>query len=90
MGFEARKPDFVEWNNKGADQPVHPRSLIRAFAIHILKIIMTLLATHKILIYYLVFVAEQTGLSLTLSETQKKGFLRSRPIYEGSIKKLDF
>ena len=42
---------------------------------------MTSLSTHKILIVFLVLVAEQDSLSLILSETPKTGFLMPRPIY---------
>ena len=36
-------------NNKGADQPAHPRSLISVFVIHLLEIVISRLATCKIL-----------------------------------------
>ena len=65
-------------NNKGADQPAHPHSLIRAFVIRLLECIISRLATSEI--FEVVSVAEQAGLNLTLSETQKTGFLTSRPI----------
>ena len=38
----------------------------------------------EILIFYLVSVAEQAGLNLTLSETPKTGFLALRPIWKCS------
>ena len=69
-------------NNKGADQPAHPRSLISAFIIHLLESIISRLATSRISIFKLVSVAEQAGLSLALSETPKTGFLVTRPIFE--------
>ena len=52
-------------NNKGADQPGLLRSLIIAFTILSLESIIDKLATftYQILIFYLVFVNEQTGLS---------------------------
>ena len=56
-------------NNKGADQPAHPRRLISTFNIRFLKTIISRLATSKIAIFLLVSVAEQAGLSLALSET---------------------
>ena len=35
MGLDVRKPVFRGFaNNKGADQPVHPHSLISTFVIH--------------------------------------------------------
>ena len=45
-----------------------------------LESIILRLATSKILILYLVYVAEQPGLNLTFSETLKTGFLATRPI----------
>ena len=68
-------------NIKGADQPAHSRRLISAFVIRILKSIISKLASSKISIFYLVSVAEETGLSLPLSETMKTGFLASGPIW---------
>ena len=65
-------------NNTGADQPAHPRSLISAFVIHFLESIICKLATGEISIFYLVSVAEETGLKLALSETLKTGFLGTR------------
>ena len=44
------------------------------------------LATGEISIFYLVSVAEETGLKLALSETPKTGFLATRPIYSLIIK----
>ena len=44
------------------------------------------LATSEISIFYLVSVAEETGLKLALSETPKTGFLATRPIYSLIIK----
>ena len=38
-----------------------------------------LLATGEISIFYLVSVAEETGLKLALTETTKTGFLAARP-----------
>ena len=61
-------------NNKDADQPAHPPSLISAFVFCFLESITFKLATSK------VSIAEQAGLSLTLSETPKTGFLVPRPI----------
>ena len=41
--------EFV--NNKSADQPAHPRSLISAFVIQVLESIISKLATSKFLIF---------------------------------------
>ena len=38
-------------NNKGADQPAHPRSLISAFVIRLLEKIISKLATTEFLIF---------------------------------------
>ena len=62
-------------NNKGADQPAHPRSLISAFIVHCLDSIISLLAIAKISRLNVVSVAEQAGLSLTWSQPPKTGFL---------------
>ena len=70
MGLVARKPVF---------EGLHPHSLIRAFVIHLVEIIISRLATSKISIYSIVSVAEQAGLNLTLSETPKIGFVAMRP-----------
>ena len=77
---------WVFVNNKGADQPAHLCSLISAFVIRLLGSFISRLATSKILISYLVTVAEQAGLNITLSETLKTGFLMWRPIL---LNKLD-
>ena len=62
-------------NNKGTDQPVHPCSLISTFVVRCLDSIIPLVSLSKISSLLLVSVAEQTGLSLTWSETPKTGFL---------------
>ena len=66
-------------NNTGADQPAHPRSLISAFVIRLMKSIICKLAIGEISFFQLVSVAEETGLKLALSETPKTGFLATRP-----------
>ena len=68
-------------NNTGADQPVHPGSLISAFVIRILESTISKLATIEISLFQLVSVAEETGLSLALWETPKTGFVATRPKY---------
>ena len=42
-----RKPVFAICNNKGADQPAHPRSLISAFVVRCLDSIILILATDE-------------------------------------------
>ena len=49
---------WLHGNNKRADQ----RSLISAFVVYSMEIILAELATHKVSLFYLVYVAEQTGL----------------------------
>ena len=51
--------------------------LISAFAIRLLERIISRLTTIEISIFYLVSVAEEIGLNLSLSETPKTGFLAS-------------
>ena len=84
-----RKPVFGGVaNNTFADQPAHPRSLIRAFVIDFLESITSRLATSEISIFQLVSVAEQAGLNLTLSEAPKTGLVAARPIlydFRGNI-----
>ena len=67
-------------NNKGADQPAHQRSLISAFVISLLESMTFRLASSEISIFYLVSIAEQSGLNLALWETPKTGFVMTRPI----------
>ena len=71
-------------NNKGADQPAHPRSLISAFVIRLLESIISRLATREILIFQLVSVVEQAGLSPGWSETPKTFFSREAHCMLGS------
>ena len=68
-------------NNKGADQPAQSRSLISAFVIRFLESTILKLATSEISFFKLVSVADETGLSLALSETPNTGFLETRPKY---------
>ena len=61
-------------NNKGADQPAHPRSLISAFVVRCLDSVMFLVSVTKISSLMLASVAEQASLSLTWSETPEDTF----------------
>ena len=61
-------------NNKGADQPAHPRSLISAFVFRCLDSIMSLVSVTKLSSLLLASVAEQASLSLTWSETPEDTF----------------
>ena len=71
-------------NNKFADQPAHPRSLISAFAGSFLYSVIPILGKLKILILYLVFVADQAGLSLVCTKPQKTDFLETWLICHGN------
>ena len=63
-------------NNKGADQPAHPRSLISAFVVRCLDSVMPLVSVTKISSLMLASVAAQADLSLTWSETPDDTFCR--------------
>ena len=65
-------------NNKGADQPAHPRSLISAFVVRCLVSIIPLVSISEISSLYLPSVAVQSGLSLPWSQTPKTVFLVTR------------
>ena len=56
-------------NNKGADQPAHPRSLISIFVVCCLDSIISLDCIAEISRLLLASVAEQAGLCLAWSET---------------------
>ena len=60
-------------NNKGADQPAHPR-LISAFVVRCLDSVMSLVSVTKFSSLMLASVAEQASLSLTWSETPEDTF----------------
>ena len=61
-------------NNKGAGQPAHPHSLISAFIVRCVDIVMSLVSVTKISSLMLDSVAEQARLSLTWSETPEDTF----------------
>ena len=67
------KPAFA--NNKDADQPALPCSLISTFVFRCLGSIIPLVSISESSSFYLASVAEQAGLSLTRSQTPKTGFL---------------
>ena len=75
MGLVAKKKTLLHANNKDADLPAHPCSLIGIFVMRFLESIMAAFATCKDLIFQLVSVSEQTGLSLIwLSQPQRQIF----------------
>ena len=71
-------------NNKVAEQPKHPHSLIGAFFIRALDSIISKQAA----IFYLVSVAEQAGLDMTWSNGPKTGFFATGPIAARSIRQV--
>ena len=60
--------------NNGADKPAHQRRLISAFVIRFLESIISKIAMRHFSNFYLVFVAEEAGLSFPMLETLKTGF----------------
>ena len=62
-------------NNKDADQPVHPRSLISTFVVRCLDSI-CILAISKVSRFSLASVAEQAGLNVTWSKIPDDTFSR--------------
>ena len=71
------KPCLMSYaNNKGADQPAHPRSLISAFAVRCLDGIISLDSIAEISRTKLASVAAQVGLCLAGSETPEDTFCR--------------
>ena len=60
-------------NNKGANQPAHPRSLISVFVVRCLDSIIPVVSTSEISSLHLASVAAQAGLSLTWSQTRRQG-----------------
>ena len=63
-------------NNKGADQPAHPHSLISAFVVRCQDSVMSLVSVTKLSSLMLAFVAEQANFSLAWSETPEDTFCR--------------
>ena len=61
-------------NNTGADQPAHPCSLLSASVSRLFESIISRLDTTEISVFLRVSVAEETGLSLALSEAPKACF----------------
>ena len=60
-------------NNKGADQPVYPSSLIETFVVRCLDTIIPLVSISEISSLYLASVAAQASLCITWSQTPKTG-----------------
>ena len=75
MSHVMTEPVLPYATNKGADEPAHSRSLISAFVIRCLDMIIPLVSISEISSLYLVSEAEQAGLSLTWSQTPKTDLL---------------
>ena len=63
-------------NNKGADQPAHPRSLISTFVFRCLDRMICILAISKVSSFWRSSSAEQAGLSHTWSKISEDTFSR--------------
>ena len=74
MDLEARYLTLLHAKNNSTDQPAHLRSLISAFVIGFLKSMTYKLASYNISSFWLVYVAERTVSSRTLSETPMTDF----------------
>ena len=70
-----RKPVLPYANNKGADQPAHPHSLISAFVFAAIIPLLVISENFKPLAS---FEVEQADLSLNWSQAPKTGFLVTR------------
>ena len=68
-------------NNKGADQPAHPRSLISTFIVRCLDSIISLVSISEISNLYVASVSAKAGMGITWSKTPKTGFLVTRLNY---------
>ena len=62
-------------NNKGADQPARPRSLINGFIASYLDAQFVVLATYIVSRSHIVYVAEQSDMKITWSQAMKTSFL---------------
>ena len=75
-------------NNKGADAPEHPRSLISTFIVRCLDSITPPVSISEISSPRPASMAAQAGLSLTWSNIPKTGFLVTSEKYYIELKKL--
>ena len=77
-------------NNKGADQPVHPRNLNIGFVVRWLDSIIPLVSISEISSLYLASEYAQAGLCLTWSQTSNTGFLVTILTSEPSVLPVSF
>ena len=77
-------------NNKGADQPAHPRNLISTFIVHCLDGIISLVFISVISSLYVASVAVQAGLCLTWSQTPETGFFVAMLMCDELFRLLNF
>ena len=63
-------------NNKDADQPAHPRSLISTFVVRCLDSKISILAISKVSRFQLASIAEQAGLNVTWLKITEDTFSR--------------
>ena len=88
MGLEAIKPVFRGLRTTQAQSSLRIRAVWSATLLfRVLESAISKLATSEISFFYLVSVAEQAGLNLTLSETPKTGFVATRPIWDSCYDK---
>ena len=73
-------------NNKGADQPAHPRSLINTFVVRCFDSMICILAIYEVLRFYLGSVADQVG--LTWSKTPEDTFLHDVAFKSSVLSKM--
>ena len=85
LGLDTRKPVLGSQTTK---LQTSLGNLISTFVIHYLESIIVSLAPCKISIFWLVSVAEQTGLSISLLEALRTGFVKLRPIYDSTAASL--
>ena len=64
-------------NNKSADQPAQLRSLIHCYSLYIGQYHIKTCSIHNSM-FQMVSIAEETGLSLALSDTPKTGFVEAQ------------
>ena len=74
MSWARSCKNLSEGNNKGADQPAHPRSLISTIVVCCLDSMICILAISKVSRLQIASVAEQAGLNVTWLKIPKDTF----------------